>query len=332
MQNRFIINNPNLVSALEQATTTQFTVAQPQQAVQLNPAVSARFAGRFTPVDIGNIGVFHPVPIGPIGPIGPFPLPPIPVPTPQPAQPSQPAPVTPTTVPTDVQLLLASLPFVQDGNLISSDYFNNIRAILFAMANLVGVGFGSGLNTVALSPILYPYDATAPWLLLGGVAVKPDGNHPTGGSGAVPAVAGVTAVSGWMPAQLANGAQIQSMTVLGKKTGNTGTFQVTLERLKLSDPALPATPLITSVITSTATNPATNNTNSDGSFPQAGKTSDQVQLSVTGGNQATNALNTLTELQTVDNGQYRYIIVASMTGADAAASGQLNAVQINYMR
>jgi hypothetical protein len=318
MQRRFNIINPNVIGTLEQASVTPATSLLQGTQVQLNPSLSGSIAGRLlTPVDTGG-EILLPHPIDPI-PIFPFPRP-IPVPTPTP----QPTPVTPTSAPTDIQLLLASLPFVQDGNLISSDYFNTIRSILFAIANQLGAGLTSASLMTTIAPVfLGVYDSGnagngVPWT--GWTSTQGYAVAQQSGANAL-------AVSGWLIVPLPNGAQISNIVVIGRRTGyptNTSgaMFQVQLIRQLLTDPTNSNN--IATLIT-------TDLTGADGTF-----TSQPVNVQapvVLGIGQGIASIALQQELQTVDTTKYRYILVARATStANSGALAQIFAVQINYTR
>lgn len=320
MQGRFSIINPNLINVLEQATTTPLTAAQARSTVQLNPAVSASLAGGFqAPIDFGNIG--------PIGPIFPFPRP-IPVPTPQPTPVTpQPAQVTPSSVPTDLQLLLASLPFVQDGDLISSDYFNTIRSILFAVANQLGAGLTTSSLTTTIAPVFLGIDSSvslpnnaawAAWTTAEGYATAQQAG----------ANAPALNVSGWFIVQLPNGAQISNMVIIGKRTSYPAStagvmFQVQLVRQLLADPTISNN--IATLITMDLTG-------ADGTFTSQ-PASIQAPAVLGIGSQGSVAVALQHELQTVDTAKYRYLLVARASSpANATSTASIFAVQINYTR
>ena len=52
----------------------------------------------------------------------------------------------------DLQVLIASIPIAQDGQVISAEYHNGLRAALIAMANRLGLGTISEEITVTNAP------------------------------------------------------------------------------------------------------------------------------------------------------------------------------------
>jgi hypothetical protein len=134
--------------------------------------------------------------------------------------------------------------------------------------------------TLTFAPALLPNGAQPAWVQSSGVAAK-----STSQPGA----------DGWMQLQLPDGVHLQTVTIIGTKSGNLGSFSVQLGRQALTGGAvstLLAIPLAGEPDTFQAT----------GQVPAA-----QNQ---------------------VDNSVNKYLMLARIVGADAAATAQLTAIQI----
>jgi hypothetical protein len=135
--------------------------------------------------------------------------------------------------------------------------------------------------TLTFAPSFFPNLTNAPWTQNNGIATMPSN---------------LTGVDGWMPLQLPDGTQMQTMTVIGSKSGSVGSFQVQLVQQSLSDGTahlLLAIPL---------------GDQSDGSFQVTG----QVAVNL---NQVNNSAN-------------KYLVTARIVGATVGASASLIAIQI----
>lgn len=279
--------------------------------------ISLAGAGGLTFVNPGLINqvIGNPsfTPIGPIRfpPIGGFPPPG--VPTQPPTTPS-----TPSGPPTNLQLLLSSLAYVQDGQVIMSQHFNMIIDILRGLANLIGAGLTPSGLTTTIAPIFSgPYDANSTaWVSMQGyAAAQQSGTN-------APAVN----ASGWVIAPLPNGAQISNMVVIGQRTdypANTSgvKFEVQLIRQLLTDPTNPNN--VATLITSELTG-------ENGQFTSQ-PASVQAPMILGIGAQGSASVALQMELQTIDTSRYRYLVVARATSpANVTSTAQIFAIQIAY--
>ena len=80
----------------------------------------------------------------------------------------------------------------------------SLRAALLAIASQLGADPTSGTVTLTFAPSFLPIGDEPPWSLSMGVATKP---REAGKA------------RGWFPLQLPEGVRLQSMTVIGRKTG-----------------------------------------------------------------------------------------------------------------
>ena len=146
---------------------------------------------------------------------------PAPAPAPAPAAPA----VTAATV-SDLLILIASIPIAQDGQVISAEYHNGLRAALIAMANRLGLGTISEEITVTNAPRLLAMTGGAAWQHDVGVARKPtSGTGDTGN------------LRGWMEFDLPDGARIKRMQVHASTDSGNGTMRVRLRRQSISGTA-----------------------------------------------------------------------------------------------
>src|SRR5208283_2073619 len=74
-------------------------------------------------------------------------------------------------------------------------------------------------TTLTFAPSFFPNLTDAPWVQNNGLAAKG---------------ANQTAADGWMPLQLPDGTQLQTMTILGTNSGNVGSFEVQLVQQQLT--------------------------------------------------------------------------------------------------
>jgi hypothetical protein len=138
-------------------------------------------------------------------------------------------------------------------------------------------------GSVTFAPTFLSTGTGTPWVQSSGVASK-------GGA--------ATAANGWMQLSLPDGVLLQSVTVIGSKSGNVPSFQIKLVRqLFTQSGLLPvlAIPVNDQPDTFNFTAPI------------------------------------LTPTQ-VDNTVNKYLLTADIIGADAAATAQLAAIQIGYKR
>ena len=133
--------------------------------------------------------------------------------------------------------------------------------------------------TLTFAPTFFPNGADPPWLLNNGIAIK----NPSEAS-----------ANGWMQLQLPDGTQLQTMTILGAKSGNVGSFQVQLVRQSAG-----AFTLLLAI--------------SLANQPDTFEVTEQVPAN----------------LNQVDNSANKYLVIAKLVGAGPApASASLTAIQI----
>jgi hypothetical protein len=134
--------------------------------------------------------------------------------------------------------------------------------------------------TQSYAPSFFPNLTDPPWVQNNGLATKGPSQ---------------TAADGWLPLQLPDGTQLQSMTILGTKSGNVGSFQMQLVKQPLSGGG------VTTLL----------------AIPLADQP-DTIQ--VTG--------QVPSNLALVDNANNKYLVIARIVGADATSSASLNVIQI----
>lgn len=211
--------------------------------------------------------------------------------TPQPTTPQPVSPPAPTNS-VDLQLLLNAIPVAQEGHVITSEYHNALRSALLMIASQMGIDLSGNTGLLTLPPVFYAVANQPQWLLSEGWA-----NPPEGGT-----------ARGWFPLNLPQGARIQSMTAIGRRTGSVTTFQVMLLRQPLTE--TDATTLITLNL-NTASDPF--QVNGSINVPGAGA-------------------NATEEYRQVDNSAYKYLVTARVAGAGGDAVAQLNAIELAYAR
>jgi hypothetical protein len=133
-------------------------------------------------------------------------------------------------------------------------------------------------RTLTFAPSFFPRGGNIPWTQLDGIASK--GTNQT-------------AAEGWLPLQLPDGTRIQTMTVIGEKSGNVGSFLVQLVRQSISG-------ALTTLLTIQLADQ-----------PNSFQVSETVPT--------TNNL--------VDNKTFKYLVIGRIIGAEAAATARLFAIQ-----
>jgi hypothetical protein len=134
--------------------------------------------------------------------------------------------------------------------------------------------------TLTFAPSLFPNLTNPEWVKNNGIATKATNQ---------------TGADGWMQLQLPDGTVMQTMTVIGAKSGNAGSFQILLTQQPLTGGAL--TTLLAIPLGGQP----------DGSFQVTGQVAGNVK---------------------VDSNANKYMVIARIVGADAAASASINAIQI----
>jgi hypothetical protein len=190
----------------------------------------------------------------------------------------------------DLQLLLTTV--AEDGHVITSEYFNRLRDAIIALAGQLGAGPIGQTFTLTFAPNFFQSGTDPTWVQSVGYVEKPDGGNATG----------------WFPLQLPNGFRIQSMTVIGRKSGTVASFQMHLLRQPINATdtlALIAVPLA--------------------GAPDPFQVTTSLQVAGAGP-KATE------EYSTVDNDNYKYLVEAKLIGADAGATVQIHSIQVTCSR
>jgi hypothetical protein len=162
--------------------------------------------------------------------------------------------------------------------------FHDLEAEFDNLSNIIGLINASLIitsptQTLTFAPSFFPNLNAPQWSQNNGLAVK---------------AAAQTGADGFMPLQLPDEFKLQSMTAIGEKSGNVGSFIVQLVRQSI-------TGALTTLLTlSLAASP------------------DQFQV--------TDAIPPGFSL--IDNKTNKYLIIARVIGADAAATVKLSAFQI----
>jgi hypothetical protein len=137
----------------------------------------------------------------------------------------------------------------------------------------------SPTTTLSFAPAFFPNLNATPWAQNNGVAAKAT-NQP--------------GADGWMPVQFPDRSKIQTITVVGEKSGNVGSFIVQLSRQSLTGGGL----------TNLLTIPLADK-------PDVFQFTDQVP----------------DNLSLVDNGTSKYLVTARVVGADPASTAKLSTIQ-----
>jgi len=189
----------------------------------------------------------------------------------------------------DLATLLAAIPLANDGNLITPDYHNSIRAAIAAIVAQLQQTPVSGRSRISVPPALLPEAPAAAWQSSTGFVT-------TGGQ---------AAVSGWTPIRLPQGGHIESMNVQGSLTGTFFSLDATFGRQSYTD--TPITTLI--AIHGDVSHPFTFNT--DVPFDTTGLTP-----------------STIEDRTLIDNEKYKYLVTLELTGATATTNARIYGVQV----
>lgn len=195
----------------------------------------------------------------------------------------------------DIQTLVNNIPDAQDGNVITSDYHNSIKAALQAIA--AQIGGGGGAATVTIQPAFLSISPNPLWNVSLGQAIDP----------------GPPGADGFIPLNLPDGAVIQQLTVIGGKTNSAPKAFANLLILPIGASGGNSSTLIQIDFTG-AGNP----------FTESGtpSTSNIPGISASG----------LQQMQTVQNSQFKYAIEAKLItpAGTPAATVTINAFQVTY--
>ena len=262
---------------------------------------AASKASAFTTFNPGSV-IFDPGFFGGFG-FPPVPPAPPPAPAPTPAPTSGPAPATGPSI--NLQALLASIPIALDGQIITADHHNSLRAAVIGIANQIGVGLQTATTAFTFAPtFIATGGANNPpnWTISNFVASRPAAGNP----------------DGWLPVQLPNGQRIQSMVVTGKRSGTAPSlFQVRLFRQLMTNTAADPPTLLISVSLETAGSPFQV---SAGVVPGAAPTGSGLSLITAAAAE---------EQKLIDTSIYKYFVQAVMSGGGTDTVAEIDAIQIN---
>lgn len=231
--------------------------------------------------------------------------------TPPPPVAAPPAAPPPVSVAVDLRPLMASMPIANDGQVITAEYHNSLRAAILAIAERLGVGAVSPTNVLTFAP-MFLKRAVDPgeWLLNDGLASKP-----------VLATGAKVSAGGWFAVQLPQGSRIEGMIVTGRRVGTMEQFNVSLVRQKIADTLQTGVPII-SIALKDAPDP----------FEQTGVVDFSGATVGTGAGGTAAAVSAAvleSDFRQVDNDNYKYIIRATLVNADPPpAVAQIHAIQV----
>lgn len=245
----------------------------------------------------------------------PVPLPPIPLPTvPQPTPPQ-----TNVEIDTNLQILLASIPIADPGNIITSEYHNALRDAVRALASRIGLS----VNPVAefkISTFAPNFVRSPPSKDVAGAVVQNIGWDVFFDRASIPAQFDVVkqTVSGGFIVQLPDNADIYQMTVRGEKLekdkSQPKNFKVKLNRLEFGK----QNPLTLIDIDLTSLK--------DGIFEESEVVKlSKIELETITVNRQAN----IDERKSVSNADFLYFVTAEwFGGADNAAKANIHSIQI----
>lgn len=202
------------------------------------------------------------------------------------------APMSQGSTVSDLQVLIASIPIAQDGQVISAEYHNSVRAAFIAMANRLGLGTIAEEIHVTNAPRLTKVEGQGEWKHEVGQVKK--------------AAADTGALRGWMEMDLPDGARIKKMNVFAASDAANGTMKLKLRRQSVSSTA--GDDLIEIDV---ANNDAAAVKNADVTLP-----------GTTFGSAA------IEEARIVDNTKYKYLFVAELDGGVATKEAKILSVQV----
>ncbi len=181
--------------------------------------------------------------------------------------------------------LVSTIPVAVEGEVISSEYHNSLRAAVLALADILGAG--AVQRNFTLMPALIKTDGLPEWRFTSGVASAPAHQQNT--------------ISGILPVLLPNGAAIQAMIVRGRRVGSVAGLETKLVRQPTRSGE--STSLIDLPLESVTTDGA-------GFFEATGDLVKSIGVKV--GDSAMKVI--LEDLRTVNNDDYKYFISAEADG------------------
>jgi hypothetical protein len=196
-----------------------------------------------------------------------------------------------------MQAFLDAIPFAGDGDVITPEHHNSLRAACARIAGSLDETQLARVVTQPFTPVLQPVIGSAAWRVTQGFCVGPaTGNQ----------------AEGWMPVDLPNGTNVDVVTVRGKRPGNVTIWSAALRRVELAGAG--QTEVCTAEIQGASAS-------SDGTFTATVPPKTEG-LSVT---QAA-------ELRRIDNTRYRYFFHTRMAGAAQADAVEVRLVQVTCTR
>ena len=196
-----------------------------------------------------------------------------------------------------LQSFLDAIPFANDGDVITPDHHNSLRAACARIAQSLDDTQLARVVTESITPVLLAAGAEPAWRTVVGFAAG-----PTAGNKA----------EGWMPVELPHGTNVDVLTVRGKRPGAVTIWSAALRRLELAG-STQADVCVGEIQNAT--------TSGDGSFAA-------TVPAKTEGLSATQAA----ELRRVDNTRYRYFFHTKVSGAAQADALEVRLVQVTCTR
>lgn len=128
-----------------------------------------------------------------------------------------------TSVPNDLQTLINAIPTAEEGRVITPNYHNTARAALVRLASLAGGPPATSKATLVYFPTFFRVGRKEPvWETGLGHSTRPETNS----------------AAGWFPVVLPDGSQVESMSVIGQKTGPVEGFELKMFLFSVSLVAL----------------------------------------------------------------------------------------------
>jgi hypothetical protein len=197
----------------------------------------------------------------------------------------------------ELQALLGSIPFANDGDVITADHFNTLRAAIARLARSLDDTQFAKQFTQTFAPTLLPVPDTE-----GAFRAGPEGaSGPAGGSDA----------RGWLALDLPDGADVESLTVRGRRPSGVTIWTVALRRVELANDEVKDV-----CQAEIQTQPTTQGRFSAVVPAAASETVPSVA----------------SNLRRVDTSRYRYLFDTEFAGAQQADAIQINAVQVTCRR
>jgi hypothetical protein len=197
----------------------------------------------------------------------------------------------------ELQALLGTIPLARDGDVIYAEHFNALRSAIARLARSLDDSQFAKQFTDTFSPALMPV---------------PDGEAEfrVGPSGALGPSSGDSA-SGWLPIELPNNVDIESLTVRGMRPSGVTIWSVALRRVELANGAV--ADVCQQEIQDTPT--------------QSGRFAAVVPAAA-----GETVPSVASNLRRVDTTRYRYLFETSLAGAQQADALEIHAVQVTCRR